>query len=419
MDSFLNVDNLHFSYDDHAVLEQISFQVSRGAMVGLIGPNAAGKSTLLKALAALVRPDDGSIRLEGRLLTTMKAPEIARHIAVVNQETSVGFAFTAWEMVMMGRTPYLPRFHSPGADDRRQAEQAMELTNTRHLAERIVTTLSGGERQRVLIARALAQEPRLLLLDEPTAHLDINHQYEILNLLKYLNQHNHVSVVIALHDLNLAAQYCDWLLLLHQRRILSQGLPDQVITTANIQAAYGTQVTVARHSSLDCPQVVHQTPLTTSRPGLRIHVICGGGSGNGLLKKLCARGYTVSAGILNQGDSDWQTALHLGVEVVDSPAFAAFDAASRQQNLECIQKCDVVLLTAVPFGSGNLPNLEILVQASSRGKPALLDNSVPFGSRDYTGGSATRLFESIQMPSNTFSSEDELWSRLAAMEEKQ
>lgn len=416
MDSFLRVDDLHFSYNDQAVLEQISFQVSRGAMVGLIGPNAAGKSTLLKSLAALVHPGQGSIQLEGRALSSLKAPEIARQIAVVSQDTSVGFAFTTREMVMMGRTPYLSRFRSPGGHDCQMVEQALELTNTRHLEERIVTTLSGGERQRVMIARALAQEPRLLLLDEPTAHLDINHQYEILNLLRYLNQHQQVSVVIALHDLNLAAQYCDWLLLLHQRRIISQGYPDTVITAANVQAAYGAQVTVARHSSLDCPQVVHQSPRNAGQPGLKIHVICGGGSGSALLKKLCARGYTVSAGILNQGDSDWQTALHLGLDLVDAPAFAALDASSRQLNRECMRNSDVVILSSVPFGSGNLPNLEALVQAAAAGQAVLLDNSLPIEARDYTGGAATRLLSSILLPSNSFASEDELWTRLAALQ---
>ena len=175
---------------------------------------------------------------------------------MVSQEVRIDFAFKAQEVVMMGRHPYLPRMGAPSPHDRELVQWAMEVTGILHLADRLVNTLSGGERQRVLIARALAQEPDLLLLDEPTSSLDINHQIEILDLIKMLNRRKGIAIIMAIHDLNLAAQYCDRLMLIHQNRIFAWGEVDEVVNADNIRAVYGQPVMIERHPVYRCPQVV-------------------------------------------------------------------------------------------------------------------------------------------------------------------
>ncbi len=416
MNSYLAAENLNLNYGDERILEEISFKVEQGAVIGLIGPNASGKSTLLKSLAGLIKPRTGEIRLDGQLIHKMKAARRAEMIAVVNQETSIGFSFTVEEVVMMGRTPFLSRLRSPAIRDYEQVRHGMELTGVEHLADRAINTLSGGERQRVLIARALVQEPSLLLLDEPTAHLDINHQYDILNILKDMNQAQGLSVIIALHDLNLAAQYCDWLMLLHQRRIFARGTPDEILTADNIMSVYGAQVTVARHSSLDCPQIFMAAPRQNRRVQTRIHVVCGGGTGVALMKKLCARGYQVSAGVLNKGDSDWQTARDLGIELVEAPAFAGIEADSCHKNLDLMIGADLVILTDVPFGRGNLPNLETLARASLAGASIILADGGEVASRDYSGGTAATLYASIKKEAHVSTDDQQLWQLIARAE---
>lgn len=256
----LRASNVSFTYHDSFSLKDINLSLEQGSLATLIGPNGAGKTTLLKLLSRLLRPQGGQIELGGRDLESFGRRELARQLAVVPQGLVVPFFFTAWEMVMMGRTPYARPFFSNGAEDQRVVREKMEMTNTLYLAQRLFGELSGGEQQRVIIAMALAQEPQILLIDEPIVHLDINHQIEILELTKRLNRDSALTVLATMHDLNLAALYFDRLILLDGGRIAAEGSADQVLTKGRIEEVFHAQVEIQPHPTRKVPHIVLLPP---------------------------------------------------------------------------------------------------------------------------------------------------------------
>jgi iron complex transport system ATP-binding protein len=197
----------------------------------------------------------GEVRLFGRPLTSLARREVARHIAVIPQTTTLFFSFSVLDVVLLGRTPHLNRWRGEQRADYDLARQSLERVDALHLQDRLVTELSGGERQRVVIARALAQEPEILLLDEPTTYLDINHQLEIFELLRQLNEEHHLTLLCVSHDLNLAAEYCRRLLLLHEGRVFAAGPPEQILTAAHIAEVYRATVDVRPNPLSGRPQV--------------------------------------------------------------------------------------------------------------------------------------------------------------------
>jgi iron complex transport system ATP-binding protein len=257
LDSLLAAYNVTFAYGEHTVLRDIPLDLTRGDLVGLIGPNGSGKTTLLKILSGILNPARGTVTLDGQDLRALARREIARRIALVPQELNVTFAFTVREMVMLGRTPHIRALAGETRQDRAVVDAMLELTEMRDLADRLFVELSGGERQRVVIAMALAQEPQILLLDEPTVHLDINHQIEILELILKLNRARGLTVLATMHDLNLAALYFDRLALLNDGCLVSQGTPRAVLQKPRIEEIFRTKVIVTSHPlRLDAPQVV-------------------------------------------------------------------------------------------------------------------------------------------------------------------
>lgn len=243
---FLEVSSLDRSYDGVRILHQINLSLNKGDFVGLIGPNGSGKTTLLKSIGRVLKPEGGTILLSGQDIYRVTQKRVARKMATVPQETLVTFDFTVRDVVLMGRTPHLKRLMGESPHDFEVVEQAMRYAQISHLSERSITELSGGEKQKVIIAQALAQEPQLLLLDEPTTHLDIHHQLEILDLIKGLSRQG-LAVISVFHDLNLAAQYCDFLVLLSDGRIRVTGTPEEVLTTEKIRESYGVEVVVGRN----------------------------------------------------------------------------------------------------------------------------------------------------------------------------
>ena len=242
-------------------IEQVSFEVAFGEVVGIVGPNGSGKSSLLKLLAGLLRPESGRIRLDGQPLKDLTPLVIARTLAMVPQEQAQVFPFTVAETVLMGRFPYRqPGWWSIGMEPEREddlaaAHRAMVETDVVDLAERLVSELSGGERQRVIIARALAQEPRILLLDEPMAFLDLNHQVELCSLIQRLAKDRRLTVVLVSHDLNVASLLCDRVLMVKNGRIHAQGTPAETMRPEVLRAVYGCDVVVDSHPQRGVPRV--------------------------------------------------------------------------------------------------------------------------------------------------------------------
>ena len=257
----IELDNVSLGYDHRAILYNVSIKAGPGHVLGLVGPNGSGKSTLIKGMTRVIDLFSGHILIDGRDIRTVKRDELARLVATVPQSPALPSAFTAFEVVLMGRTPHLGLLRYEGGRDLAIAWQAMEATHTRSFAERRVGELSGGERQRLIIARALTQQPKAMLLDEPTANLDINHQVEILNLVKSLCREQSLTVIIALHDLNLAAQYCDWMVMLNGGKVHVEGTPLDILTAQNIKSVYGAEVYVYPHPINKLP-----TTLITASP---------------------------------------------------------------------------------------------------------------------------------------------------------
>jgi len=252
----LSLNRVSFSYNDTPVLHHIDLAVEKGEMVALLGPNGSGKTTLIKLMSGILKPSQGEIRLDGSGLGRMKRREVAQRVAVVPQQFSMPFAFTLREVVLLGRTPFLKPFADGRERDHRVVEQAIALIGVEELKERFFNELSGGERQKAILAMALAQEPKLLLLDEPTAHLDINHQVEILDLVRSLNREQGLTVVGAMHDLNLAALYFDRLILLKQGRIFAEGTPEKVLTEEIIREVFSASVQVTQHPVTKSPHII-------------------------------------------------------------------------------------------------------------------------------------------------------------------
>ena len=282
----LDVRQLSFRYDsvrsrpsgDRSawVINGMEFTVRQGEIVGVIGPNGSGKSSLLKLLTKLVRPQEGTIRLFGAELGTLSRESISRQVAYMPQDLSYDFPFSVLDMVLMGRFPYRRGglwnlVGWEGQEDLAVAEEAMAQTDVTHLANRMIATLSAGERQRMLLARALAQVPRVLMLDEPTAHLDLNHQLDVCRILRLVHAQLQMTVLFVSHDINLASQYCDRILVMKQGAVVCIGSPKDVIHPRVLTEVYGCQVLVDAHPDTGLPRVSlpsqdgHQTGAVSAR----------------------------------------------------------------------------------------------------------------------------------------------------------
>jgi iron complex transport system ATP-binding protein len=250
MNSVLHAGDVAFAYDrrGRSVVDGVTLAVPRGTIVGLLGPNGSGKTTLLRLLSGVVTPARGTVTIDGVPIATLSRREMARRVAIVPQETHSTFDFSVLEIVLMGRYPHLGAFELEGKDDVAIARAAMAATGTAAFESRRFATLSGGEKQRVVIASALAQSSEILLLDEPTASLDLGFQFEIATLLARLNRERGVTMVVSTHDLNLAATLCTELALLKAGRVLAYGPTERVLNADSIRTLYGVEADVVKHS---------------------------------------------------------------------------------------------------------------------------------------------------------------------------
>ena len=246
--------DLSFAYKDRAVLHGISLSVANGEMVGILGPNGSGKTTLLKILSAVLR-GQGEVKLNGRNIAAYARRELSRLFAVVQQEAHINFPYTAAEIVLMGRASYHSPYALEGKKDIEVARASMNLTDSLSLSNRYLHELSGGEKQRVMIARALAQEPEILLLDEPSAFLDLKHQVQVFELLRRLNRERGLTIVAALHDLNFAALFFARLVMLRDGKIYRDGSPNEVLTEKTIAEVYGIRVRIEHDPASEKPQL--------------------------------------------------------------------------------------------------------------------------------------------------------------------
>jgi iron complex transport system ATP-binding protein len=416
----LNVDGVECRYGSVKVLEDVSLSVKEGDFVGILGPNGSGKTTLLKSISRILKPHRGTILLNKADIYSLKGVEVARQMAVVPQDSAIGFSFAALDVVLMGRNPHMTRFQMESTKDLAIARKVMKLTNIWHLAERPINELSGGEKQRVIIARALAQEPKILLLDEPLTHLDINNQLETMDLVKELCVKEGLIVLAVFHDLNLMARYCTSAILLKNGRIFSAGSLDDVLTSENIKNVFSVNAIVQKHLVTNSLYVIPLSPpkLPTAKK-CSIHVICGAGTGTALMKVLLDEGYSVTAGVLNVLDTDFETAQFLKIPVTTEAPFSPITEKTHKANLAMISKASMVVLTSVPFGYGNFQNLDAAKEALRIGIPTFIIEEMPIESRDFTQGKATKLLSELKSNGAvSVKNQNELLALLNVSEEK-
>jgi len=416
----LRISGIDCNYGSIKALDNVTFSVRGGEFIGILGPNGSGKTTLLRAISRTLKPRVGTVFLDDINIYNMKSREVAKNVAVVPQETIATFDFAALDIVLMGRNPYLDRFRTESKEDIAIARKAMELTNIWHLAERPVNELSGGEKQLVIIARALTQETRVLLLDEPTTHLDINHQISIMDILRGICKEKELVVLAVFHDFNLAARYCDSAMLLNNGRIFSIGPIDTVLTGENIRKVFQVNMIVKRHPITNLLYIV---PLSTSRSKITpskdmiVHIICGGGSGAPMMKTLLEQGYGVTTGVLNTLDTDYDAACTLGIPVVNEAPFSPITEEAHRANLAMIDEASAIIVGNVPFGYGNLKNLEAAKVALERGKMIIVVEETPIRQRDFTNGRAQNLLRELKSKGAiVVESCEEALSKLEALE---
>lgn len=260
--ALLQVKNLLFKYGTDPVIKGMNLTIDSPQLIGIIGANGCGKTTLLKNISGYLKPTQGCVTIAQKEVQKMSIRERAQNIGFVPQQPPSDFAFTCYDLIMMGRTPHLKRLQKEGAVDHAIVQEAMALTYTSHLQDRLATELSGGERQRIYIARALAQKPRILLLDEPIAHLDIKYQVEILTLLKNLSQKG-ILILTVLHDINLAAQFCEEIIMMKEGTIISRGKPRDILSPKNISTVFSLDVEIIPHPLTNTPYII---PLTSKIP---------------------------------------------------------------------------------------------------------------------------------------------------------
>lgn len=383
-------------YGSKKTLEDVTFTIKGGDLVGLLGPNASGKTTLLRAISRGLKPRVGAVYLDEKEVYKMAGREVAKSMAVVPQDASTPFEFTALDVVLLGRYPHLGRLSMEGRKDLEVVKWAMRLTDTWELAERPVGELSGGERQRVMIARALAQEPEVLLLDEPTSHLDLKNQIETMELLKKFCHGRGMAVLAVLHDFNLASNYCDSLIMMGRGRVFSIGGVKDVLTKDNVKLVYGIDVIVRRYPATGTIYMIPKPAPKKIKRGLTVHVICGGGSGSELMRSLIEEGFRVTTGVLNALDTDYETARLLEIEASVEAPFSPISEVVYEENLKLIRRARAVVLSPVCFGQGNLKNLEALDYALKLGIPVYLLDEVPIEERDHTGGKASSIYKKLK-----------------------
>jgi iron complex transport system ATP-binding protein len=412
----LSVNHMSFSFGDVQVLKDISFEVSPGEFMGVMGPNGSGKTTLLRCVTKFLPSEDGMVLVGSKPLNGLTNAEMAKTFAVVPQSSATDFPFTVRDIVMMGRIPHIgSRLSGESKRDIDVVHVAMERTNTLQFAKRIFSELSGGEKQRVIIARAIAQKPKVLLLDEPTAYLDISGQLEIMDLLKKLNREEGITTIAVLHDVNLAARYCDRIALLNQGRLEAIGAPKEVLNPETIQSVYGVDVSVRRDPLTQTIYIMpHSASTAIHKHGTRVHLLCGGGAGGMVMKSLHDGGYSVTAGVLNVLDSDYENAKDMHIQVVAEAPFAPVSPENHAENLKLVDESVAVVVSPFPVGPGNLRNLEAATHALMTGKKVILLRPKEGLSVDFVDGRADALIKGLIISGATVVGDvEELLSHLA------
>jgi len=387
----LSAEDLTFTIEEKSLISDIHFQLNPGEMLGLVGPNGAGKSTLLRCLSGYFEPTRGSVWIDGTPLSSLTARQRAQKISYIAQENSQSFPFSVMEMLLMGAFPHLGYWQQPGREFRENAQRALSYVGLEDLSERNFIDLSGGEKQLILFARTLVQDTRILLLDEPTANLDLKHEERLLSMTRELCSEGK-SAVVSIHNLDRAAEFCDRLILLDQGQQAALGTPTEIIRKPLLDRVYRTSLQVFRNEATGSLAVTPEQKHTP-RSNLKIHLIGGAGSAVNLTRRLRMLGVQLSAGVAHSLDSDARLWKALGIPMVEVSPFASIDDSAAEQAEQWIAESQITVLCIFPLGISNRRNLELAQKAK---KLVLLDKENSEECREFHDTQAKEIYSQLK-----------------------
>jgi iron complex transport system ATP-binding protein len=388
------------AYGPRIALHDLSLSVAPGEFLALTGPNGSGKTTLLRAVLGFLAPTRGSVELLGTPVEELGPRERAQRVAWVPQDEQAREDVPLRDYVLYGRYPHHGRLEAESAEDLRLADTILEAVGLADLAGQGLLSISGGERQRATLARALAQTTPVLLLDEPTAHLDIAHQLDILGRVRRLSRERNVTVIAALHDLNLAARFADRIVVLSRGRLVADGTPSAVLSEELVAHVWGVSADLHREPRSGIPYLVPRRLLTDAPAGRLpsslgpVHVVGGGGAASPWLRLLVDEGFAVTAGALHLLDSDAETADALGLATAIEAPFAPLGPEARERQRRLVSAARAVVVAPFVVGPSNLANLEDLRDTPGAIPTFLLDRP-PIGERDFCDGRAVAAYAEL------------------------
>ena len=358
---YFYTEDLQVGYGGKQILNPVRIGIKKGEILTLVGPNGAGKSTILKSVAAQLPPLGGAVYLDGADLLGMKGTERARRMAVMFTEKLHAEWMTCRDVVAAGRYPYTGRFGVLSEEDWKAVDEAMEAVQVSELRERDFQTLSDGQRQRVMLARALCQEPELLLLDEPTSYLDIRYKLEFMAVLQELARRKKVAVILSIHELDLAKRVSDWVLCVSPGQESRFGRPEEMLTPEHLSELF--QVEEGRFR-----QTGGSMELPRPEGAPEVFVLAGGGSGRAVFWQLQRAGTTFAAGIISEADLDYPVACTLASRLIAVPAFEEISEEKEQEARECLDACQRVIACRRQYGGWAAANDRLLAYAREKGK---------------------------------------------------
>ncbi|MHA1819181.1 MAG: ABC transporter ATP-binding protein [Promethearchaeota archaeon] len=453
--------NVDFKYNlnsDQNIIKSLSITFDMGHFYGILGPNGCGKTTLIKIIMGILQPLKGEVLIDNIPVRTQKPRELAKKIALVAQSYMGDFDFSVKEIIMMGRYPYIPLLSNPSKNDKEIVDKVVKQLQMEELINKKFFQLSGGEQQKVMIARALIQETNILLLDEPTAHLDIKYQIEFMNMFKKFVENNKL-VIAVIHDINLASMFCDQLIFMNDGKIIAKGPVENTLTEENIRATFHISSIVKRNPITNS---MYMTPLSVTLPNFpaqthniqkienmslsqeslnkknsyrsyRVHIISGGGTGAQLINQIYKlNNLDISIGIINVLDDDYNVSVKLGLKIISEAPFSPISKENADELKYILKKTNILIVTEVPFGPGNIENLKCienfdgeiifldrkLIENNLADESTILENfKNNFKNRDFTEGRAFELINKYCHKYNTkiFTKLDDLINYLKSL----
>ena len=362
MEPYFKTEDMAVGYDGHILIHDINIRLEKGKILTLIGPNGAGKSTILKSITRHLQTISGRVFVGGQSLQQWQPKELAKQVAVVLTDRIRPELTTCAEVVAMGRYPYTNLFGHLTEQDKAAVQEALERVHALNLADQDFSTLSDGQRQRILLARALCQEPEVIVLDEPTAYLDIRYKSELLEILREMAQQKQLTVILSLHEIDLAMKISDYLLCVKGETIASFGTPEEVLQNHVIEQLYGME-----SGSYNLLFGSVELPKPEGEP--KVFVIAGAGRGIPVYRALQKRESPFATGILFENDVDYQVARALSSNVVSAPAFEEITDGQYRQAEQMLLRCEAVIDAGTPIGTGNRKNKQLLQLAREKDVP--------------------------------------------------